>query len=114
MAWLTGYRDRQPIIPQGLCDWLSGVHNAFAVLVALANREQTGAGAVIESPMTETALNIAAEGVLEYSASGRLLSRDGNRGPLAAPQGVYPASGDERWVAIRDRRRRAVGGLWRR
>lgn len=110
LAWLTGYRDRQPIIPQGLCDWLSGVHNAFAVLVALVHREQTSHGAVIESPMTETAINIAAEAIVEHSAYGRLLERTGNRGPLAAPQGVYPCKGDDRWVAI------AVGDdeQWRR
>jgi crotonobetainyl-CoA:carnitine CoA-transferase CaiB-like acyl-CoA transferase len=29
-----------------------------------------------------------------------VLRRDGNRGPVAAPQGVYPCAGEDRWVAL--------------
>ena len=50
--------------------------------------------------MIEAALNMAAEQVVEYSADGRLLGRDANRGPVAAPQGVYLAAGDEEWLAL--------------
>ena len=50
--------------------------------------------------MVEAALNAAAEQVAEYGASGTVLRRDGNRGPVAAPQGVYPCAGDDRWLAL--------------
>lgn len=56
--------------------------------------------------MVEAALSVAAEQVIEYSAYGALLRRDGNRGPEAAPQNLYRTAGaDEfggrdRWVAI--------------
>jgi crotonobetainyl-CoA:carnitine CoA-transferase CaiB-like acyl-CoA transferase len=50
--------------------------------------------------MVEAVLNVAAEQVVEYGAYGNLLRRDGNRGPGAAPQGVYPCAGDDRWVAM--------------
>jgi crotonobetainyl-CoA:carnitine CoA-transferase CaiB-like acyl-CoA transferase len=50
--------------------------------------------------MVEAALNVAAEQVIEYSATGRVMEREGNRGPGAAPQGVYRCSGGDRWVAI--------------
>ena len=50
--------------------------------------------------MVEAALNVAAQLVVEHSAYGRTLMRDGNRGPMAAPQGVYRSAGDDRWVAI--------------
>lgn len=50
--------------------------------------------------MVAAALNAAAEQLVEYSAFGRQLPREGNRGPRAAPQGVYPAAGHERWVAV--------------
>jgi crotonobetainyl-CoA:carnitine CoA-transferase CaiB-like acyl-CoA transferase len=50
--------------------------------------------------MVEAALNVAAEGVLEYSRNGVQLRRDGNRGPGASPQGVYRCAGDDQWVAI--------------
>nr|WP_238438595.1 CoA transferase [Frankia nepalensis] len=39
--------------------------------------------------MVESVLNVAAELTVEYTANGASLRRDGNRGPLAAPQGVY-------------------------
>jgi crotonobetainyl-CoA:carnitine CoA-transferase CaiB-like acyl-CoA transferase len=100
MAWVTGYEDGDPMIPRGICDPLSGLHAAFALLVALADRERTGEGVLVESTMVEAALNIAAEQVLEYSASGELLTRHGNRGPRAAPQGAYRCVGRDAWVAI--------------
>lgn len=56
--------------------------------------------------MVDAALNIGAEQVIEYSAYGALLQRDGNRGPAAAPQNIYQtAEIDEfgradSWVAI--------------
>ena len=42
--------------------------------------------------MVDAALNVAAEQVIEYSAYGALLARDGNRGPTAAPQNLYLAA----------------------
>ena len=39
--------------------------------------------------MVDAALNVAAEQIVEHSAYGALLERDGNRGPTAAPQNLY-------------------------
>lgn len=56
--------------------------------------------------MVDAAVNVTAEQVIEHSAYGARLTRSGNRGPCAAPQGLYEAAGDdprtrdERWVAI--------------
>jgi len=50
--------------------------------------------------MVEAALNMAAEQVVEYGASGTVLERRGNRGPGAAPQNVYACAGDEEWIAL--------------
>jgi crotonobetainyl-CoA:carnitine CoA-transferase CaiB-like acyl-CoA transferase len=100
MAWMTGPADGPPIIPRGACDPLAGLHAAFAALAALSIRDRTGTGVHVESTMVEAALNVAAEGVLEYSRNGVQLRRDGNRGPGASPQGVYRCAGDDQWVAI--------------
>ena len=104
LAWVTGHVDDQPRIPRGPCDPLAGVHAAFALLVALAERAATGRGHHVESTMVESALNVAAEQVVEWSAYGQLIHRDGNRSPLAAPQGLYPCLGGEpgmeRWLAV--------------
>jgi crotonobetainyl-CoA:carnitine CoA-transferase CaiB-like acyl-CoA transferase len=100
MAWITGHVDDQPRIPQGPCDPLSGMNAAFATLVALAEREVTGQGSLVEVPMVEGALNAGAEQIVEYTAYGRLMRREGNRSPWAAPQGVYPCLGVEQWLAV--------------
>jgi crotonobetainyl-CoA:carnitine CoA-transferase CaiB-like acyl-CoA transferase len=104
LAWVTGHRDDQPRIQRGPCDPLAGMHAAFALLVALADRDATGRGVHVEVPMVEGALNAAAEQLVEFTAYGRLMQRDGNRGPDAAPQGLYPCRGHSletpRWLAL--------------
>ena len=100
MAWLTGFADGPPIIPRGPCDPLAGLHALVALLVALEHRERTGQGQLIESTMVEAALNAAAEIVLEYGAYGARLTRDGNRGPVGAPQNLYACRGTDAWLAV--------------
>lgn len=100
LAWMTGEADGPPVIPRGACDPIAGLHAAFAVLVALEHRHRTGDGALVEVTMVEAALNVAAIGVIEQTAYGRSLSREGNRGPAASPQGVYRCEGSDEWVAI--------------
>ncbi len=100
LAWITGYPDDLPIIPRGIADPNAGMHGAFAVLVALAQRDRTGAGVFVEAPMVEAALNIAAQPVMEHSAYGFLMERMGNRSPCIAPQGLYACRGFERWLAL--------------
>ena len=100
MAWLTGFADRPPIIPRGACDPLAGMHAVFAILGALSERTRSGEGRFIEVTMVEAALNAAAELVIEHSAYGESLSRSGNRGPAASPQGLYACAGTEQWLAL--------------
>jgi crotonobetainyl-CoA:carnitine CoA-transferase CaiB-like acyl-CoA transferase len=100
MAWVTGFADGSPLIPRGACDPFAGMHAVLALLVALEARARSGSGSLVEVTMVEAALNAAAEQVVEYSAAGTLLGRDGNRGPVSAPQGLYPCRGEERWLAL--------------
>ncbi|MGI9591607.1 MAG: CaiB/BaiF CoA transferase family protein, partial [Myxococcota bacterium] len=105
LAWLTGHAEDQPRIQRGPCDPIAGMHAAFATLVALQERETTGVGSLVECTMVEGALNAAAEQIVEFSAYGNRLSREGNRSPWAAPQGLYPCRGHDaaatpRWLAL--------------
>ncbi|MDL9938111.1 CoA transferase [Gordonia sp. ABSL1-1] len=103
---LTGHPDQNPVEPYSIGDPNAGIHALNGLLIALAHRDRTGEGTLVEAAMVDAALNVAAEQVIEYSAYGRLLSRDGNRGPAAAPQNLYQAAGidefgrDDNWVAI--------------
>ena len=100
MAWLTGHADDQPRIMRGPCDPIAGMHGAFAALLALRRRDATGTGVFVESPMVEAAISCSAELIVEWSANGVELTRQGNRSRFAAPQGAYATAGDEQWLAI--------------
>lgn len=100
MAYLTGHVEGEPLVPRGPGDPLGGAHAAFATLVALARRDRTGEGVLVEVPLIEGSLNITAEPVLEHSAYGRMMERDGNRSAHCAPQGLYPCAGEEQWLAV--------------
>ena len=100
MSWLTGFADGPPVLVRGACDPLAGMHAVIALMLALMERERRGRGMLVEAAMVESVLNTAAEQVVEYGSSGTLLRRDGNRGPQAAPQGVYPCAGEDEWVAV--------------
>jgi crotonobetainyl-CoA:carnitine CoA-transferase CaiB-like acyl-CoA transferase len=100
LASVTGFPDGPPLIPRGPCDPIGALHGAFAVLAAIRDRDRTGLGQLVEVPLVETALNVAAEQFVEYGASGTLLGRHGNGHPQAAPHGVYRTAGGEAWVAI--------------
>lgn len=109
LAWVTGAEDGPPMLPRGPCDPNGAMHAAFAMQVALAERDRTGRGLLVEAPLIEGALNIAADQVIEQSAYGTLVSRRGNRTPGFAPQGIYPCLGEERWLAVSI----ADDGQWR-
>jgi len=95
LAWLTGHADAQQRVQRGTCDPMAGMHAAFAILVGLRERDATGDGVFLECSMAEGALNAAAEQLVEYTAYGHLMERDGNRAPTAAPQGLYYCKLDE-------------------
>lgn len=99
LAWLTGYPDRSPLVPRGCVDPLGGMNAIFATLTALRLRQQGLGGQLVEVPLVESGLAIAAEQVVEYTAYGNLLERDANRMPNATPQGVFQGS-DGAWLAI--------------
>ena len=100
LAWRTGQPDGQPLVPRGACDLLGGYHTVLGIAAALEHRRLTGEGLLVESPLAEAALNIAAEQTIEWTANGVLLGREGNRSFESAPQGVYPCADDDRYVVV--------------
>jgi crotonobetainyl-CoA:carnitine CoA-transferase CaiB-like acyl-CoA transferase len=99
LAWITGYAD-MPLVLRGACDPVGGMHAVFALYLALEERSRTGCGQLVEVPLVECALNVAAEQVIEHSAYGTLLCRDENRGPYAAPQGLYRCAAGGAYIAL--------------
>lgn len=101
VANLTGHADGPPCISgQMLGDTLSGMHAAYAALLALRERERTGCGQYIDLSQHEASLPVAAEALADQQMNGRSWSRAGNRHPHMAPHGCFPVRGDDRWVVI--------------
>jgi crotonobetainyl-CoA:carnitine CoA-transferase CaiB-like acyl-CoA transferase len=81
-------------------DHIGGKLLAASVLAALHHRELTGEGQMLEMAQTETAAYLVGEIYLDAARHDRDPAPMGNRHPSAAPHGVYPSAGDDRWVAI--------------
>jgi crotonobetainyl-CoA:carnitine CoA-transferase CaiB-like acyl-CoA transferase len=99
MSACTGYADGPPCNIQGPADPVAGVHAAVALLAALEHKHRTGEGQLIEVAQIEVGAAVTAEPVIEYSVTGKVRPREGNRHRTYA-QGVYPASGLNEWVAV--------------
>jgi crotonobetainyl-CoA:carnitine CoA-transferase CaiB-like acyl-CoA transferase len=82
LAWLTGHTDDQPRIQRGPCDPVAGMHAAFALLVAMAERQHSGRGHFVECSMVEGALNVAARACTRAAATRSPRTRNGSRYPL--------------------------------
>ena len=99
MSACTGYADGPPCNLQGPADPVAGVHAAVALLAALEHKRRTGEGQLIEVAQIEVGAAVTAEPVIEYSLTGKVRPREGNRHRTYA-QGVYPALGQDEWVAV--------------
>jgi crotonobetainyl-CoA:carnitine CoA-transferase CaiB-like acyl-CoA transferase len=81
-------------------DHIAGKVLAVAVLAALGHRWRTGEGQRIDMAQTEAGAYLIGEVYLDAFLAGQDPLPLGNRADDAAPHGVYPAAGDDRWVAI--------------
>ena len=98
---LTGWADRPPAGPFGAyTDYIVPRFAAAAVLAALDYRRRTGHGQYIDQSQAETALHALGPALLDCTVNERAQSRAGNTDVRFAPHGVYPAAGEDRWVAI--------------
>ena len=107
LSYISGLPGREPS-GWGLSymDNQAAFYNSAALLMALYRRNLTGAGTEIDVSAIEAGINLVGPVLLDVSVNGRSAVRPdyptGNRleWPNAAPHGVYPARGDDRWVAI--------------
>jgi crotonobetainyl-CoA:carnitine CoA-transferase CaiB-like acyl-CoA transferase len=99
MTAATGYPQGPPCNVQGPADPIVGVHAGVALLAALEHRRRTGEGQLIEVAQIEVGAAVTAEPVIDYSMNGVVRPREGNR-QRGVRQGVYPAAGDDVWVAL--------------
>jgi crotonobetainyl-CoA:carnitine CoA-transferase CaiB-like acyl-CoA transferase len=79
---------------------------AVGLLAGLVHRSRTGEGQWIDMASTEAGLTLAGPELLDFTVNGRPLRRPGSPNsnrvnyPVMVPHGVFPASGEDSWVAI--------------
>ena len=98
---LLGYAaDPQPREDTADLDPTAAGHAFIAVLAALEYRERSGKGQFIDLAQGEATLQRAAQPLMDYLLNRRDAGPQGNRSAGLAPHGVYPAHGDDAWLAI--------------
>ena len=100
---LRGYRETSPTDNTSIFagDYWGGMHGAFAVMAALRHRRRTGQGQVIEMAQVESSSHMFPQAALDAAWNGRAQRTVGNRSVEGyVPNGVFPASGTNRWIAI--------------
>jgi crotonobetainyl-CoA:carnitine CoA-transferase CaiB-like acyl-CoA transferase len=107
LSFISGLPDREPS-GWGLSymDNQAAYHNSAAVLMAILQRNITGKGQEIDVSAVEAGVNLIGPDLLDVAVNGVATRRPGypagNRlvHPSAAPHGVYPAEGEDTWVAV--------------
>ncbi len=99
-TYMTGWPDRDPVIPAApFGDVIVPYTMAATVAAALQHRRDTGYGAYIDASMYEICVQQMYDAILD-AQRGKKIQRMGNSDPALFHQGVYPAQGEDRWVAI--------------
>ncbi|MGW7332939.1 CaiB/BaiF CoA transferase family protein [Streptomyces sp. NPDC054840] len=99
-AAITGEPAGPPTLPPfGLADSIAALTCAYAVMTALAGRERTGRGQVVDLAIVEPILTVLGPHPLWYDQLGYVQPRTGNRSTNNAPRNTY-RSADGRWLAV--------------
>ena len=94
-GWGLSYMDNQ-----------AAYYNSAALLMAILRRNATGKGAEVDVSAVEVGISMIGPDMLDVSVNKAVTRRPdfprGNRlsDPKAAPHGVYPSLGEDRWVAL--------------
>jgi crotonobetainyl-CoA:carnitine CoA-transferase CaiB-like acyl-CoA transferase len=107
LSYVAGLPGREPS-GWGLShmDNMAAYYNSAALLMAIWSRSRTGKGTEIDVAAVEVGVGLLGPTLLDVTVNGHTTKRPdyptGNRleHPHAAPHGVYPCRGEDRWVAI--------------
>jgi crotonobetainyl-CoA:carnitine CoA-transferase CaiB-like acyl-CoA transferase len=100
-TFLTGWADRDPVVPGAVPygDVIVPYVMAACVAAALAQRRALGGGCHIDASMYEICVQ-QMHAAIVAAQRGLTPQRMGNADPAVFSQDVYPARGADRWVAI--------------
>jgi len=100
-TFLTGWPDRDPVIPGAVPygDVIVPYVMAATIAAALECRRTTGRGAYIDASMYEICVQQMRNALIDAQTGGAP-GRVGNEDSTLAYQAVLPALGDDRWLAV--------------
>nr|WP_041625788.1 CoA transferase [Stackebrandtia nassauensis] len=99
-ASMTGEPDGPPTLPPlALADGIAALACAYAIMVALRARENTGRGQVVDLAIIEPILTVLGPQITAFQALGVIPQRTGNRSSNNSPRNTY-RSRDGRWLAV--------------
>jgi len=81
-------------------DPVGGLYGCAALLTALLHRQRGGPGQYVNVSMVEAMLQFTTPALLAHQLSPGGAQRRGNRRASLAPHGLYPAAGDDQWLAL--------------
>ena len=101
LSYIAGYEDDEPLrVSSNYMDHVGGITAGFLLLAALHYKRETGKGLRLDASMTEAGVLSIAPSLLEIQRNIEY-PRSGSSDPWGkAPYNVYPAKGDDQWIAI--------------
>lgn len=126
LAFSTGLAGEHPAgIGYSYMDHHGASVMAIAVMAGLLHRNRTGEGQWIDISCTDAGAFLNGPALLDFTVNGRPMRRPGSpdsnhsASPLMAPHGIFPAAGEDNWIAIACRNdsewhslARIVGETW--
>jgi benzylsuccinate CoA-transferase BbsF subunit len=98
---LTGYADGYPLgTSVNYPDFVIPMFVASVIMSALLYRRRTGTGQHIDLSQYQAMASLLGPELMDYMVNGRVASRTGGRSATAAPHGVYPCQGEDRWCVM--------------
>jgi crotonobetainyl-CoA:carnitine CoA-transferase CaiB-like acyl-CoA transferase len=90
---LTGMAGGEPTragVP--IADIFTGVYSVVGILAALAERQKTGRGTLVDTALIDTQIGVLGNQALNFLVSGDLPQRIGNAHPNIVPYQVFPVA----------------------
>jgi len=100
-AYITGYPDRAPVLPQiSLADYVTGMFAALGAVAALYHRDALGGEAQeVDAALYESMFRMLETVVTQYDRLGVIKERSGNELGASVPAGMF-SSRDGKWMAL--------------
>jgi len=98
---LMGFEGRDPRgVGIAYPDFIAPHMLVTLALAAIRERDRTGRGKEITIDQLGATMSLLGSAWMRYAEEGTLAPKPGNRSSNAAPHGVFPTTGDDRWIAI--------------